>query len=89
MFIQQVNHKLVTFDYSLYYANLPLVIVKYINPISDLQTFPPVLCLRSLWDSFELIARPLVSKPHLHHEHVAIFDNKFFKSHFKLVNYNE
>jgi hypothetical protein len=89
MFIQQVNHKLVPLDDSLYYPYLPLVVVKYINSVSDLQTFPPVLCLRSLWDPFELIARPLISKPHLNHEYVAIFDNKFFKSHLKLFNYNE
>ena len=78
MFIQQMYHKLVSLDDSLYYPNLPLVVVKYINPVSNLQTLPPVLRLRSLWDPFELIARPLVSKPHLNHEHVAIFDNKFF-----------
>ena len=78
MFIQQVNHELVPLDDSLYYPYLPLVVVKYVNPVSDLQTLPPVLRLRSLWDPFELIARPLVSKAHLHHEYVAIFYNKFF-----------
>jgi hypothetical protein len=73
-----VNHELVSFDDPLNDSYLPLVIVKYVYPVSHLQYIPPILHLRRLRDPFELIARPLVSEPHLYHEDIAILDNKFF-----------
>ena len=85
MFIQKVHHKLVPLDDPLYNPYLPLIIVKYVDPVSHLESLPPILDhlrrLRNDPTSFELIAGPLVSEPHLHHKHIAIFYYEFFQCH--------
>lgn len=83
-----MHHELIPFDYPLYCPYLPLIIIKYVDPVSDLQPVPPVLRLRSLRNQ-PLIARPLVSEPHFHHKHVTIFYNEFFQCHLELVNYKQ
>lgn len=88
MFIDQMHHELFSFDYSLHYTDLPLVIVIYIDPVTDLKSLPPVtLSQHSRGTQVHSVSGPIVTETHFYHKYVTIFHYEVLQRAIQFLNY--